>query len=294
MAFSASPEQRFRRKPICAARAPLTAPRISETVQPFPTMLTLRGSSALSPFRLEKLRADLVASGLPVRALAARFVHVAELAGSAGTLSAEQQTVLEKLLTYGPRRAENNVAVSGLVQVIAPRPGTISPWSSKATDIAHICGLAAVKRIERVVEFTVDIGSGGSLPDTQHSLLQQKLHDRMTQVVFDSLEACAALFSHATPSPMTSVPVLAQGRAALVEANTALGLAADLQLAAALPNVDLVEYIGGSPYVDGILETPFVLDSEGYLPIPESPGLGVRLSREKLARFTPDPGVLFA
>jgi len=225
MAFSASSEQRFQRKPICAARAPLTAPRISETVQPFPTMLTLRGSSALSPFRLEKLRADLVASGLPVRALAARFVHVAELAGSAGTLSAEQQTVLEKLLTYGPRRAENHSSVTGLVQVIAPRPGTISPWSSKATDIAHICGLAAIKRIERVVEFTVDIGSGGSLPDTQHTLLQQKLHDRMTQVVFDSLEACAALFSHATPSPMTSVPVLAQGRAALVEANTALGLA---------------------------------------------------------------------
>jgi L-alanine-DL-glutamate epimerase-like enolase superfamily enzyme len=76
--------------------------------------------------------------------------------------------------------------------------------------------------------------------------------------------------------------------------NTALGLAADLQLAAALPNVDLVEYIGGSPYVDGILETPFVLDSEGYLPIPETPGLGVNLSREKLARFTPDPSVLFA
>ncbi len=76
--------------------------------------------------------------------------------------------------------------------------------------------------------------------------------------------------------------------------NTALGLAADLQLASALPNVDLVEFIGGSPYVDGILEEPFVLDEDGYLPIPDVPGLGVRLSREKLKRFTPDPGVLFA
>ena len=75
--------------------------------------------------------------------------------------------------------------------------------------------------------------------------------------------------------------------------NTALGLAADLQLASALPNVDLVEFIGGSPYVDGILEEAFVLDADGYLPIPDVPGLGVRLSREKLARFTPDPGVLF-
>lgn len=59
-------------------------------------------------------------------------------------------------------------------------------------------------------------------------------------------------------------------------------------------NVDLVEFIGGSPYVDGILEEPFVLDADGYLPIPDVPGLGVRLSREKLSRFTPDAGVLFA
>ena len=183
-------------------------------------MLILRGSSALSPFRLEKLRADLVASGLPVRALAAEYVHVAELSGE---LSADQLTVLEKLLTYGPRRTP--AAISGVVQVVAPRPGTISPWSSKATDIAHICGLAPVKRIERVIQYTIALDSASSLPATHYSLLAAKLHDRMTQVVFDSLDACAALFSHAEPRPMTSVPVLARGRAALVEANNALGLA---------------------------------------------------------------------
>ena len=66
-----------------------------------------------------------------------------------------------------------------------------------------------------------------------------------------------------------------------------------LQLAAALPNVELVAFIGGSPYVDGILEEPFVLDADGYLPIPQAPGLGVSLSREKLARFTPDAAMLF-
>ena len=75
--------------------------------------------------------------------------------------------------------------------------------------------------------------------------------------------------------------------------NTAVGLAADLQLATALPNVDLVEFIGGSAYLAGITETPFVLDAEGYLAIPDAPGLGVRLDREKLARYTPDPSVLF-
>ncbi len=75
--------------------------------------------------------------------------------------------------------------------------------------------------------------------------------------------------------------------------NTALGLAADLQLATALPNVELVEFIGGSPYVDGITETPFSLDEDGHLTIPEAPGLGVRLDRDKLGRYTPDAAVLF-
>jgi L-alanine-DL-glutamate epimerase-like enolase superfamily enzyme len=75
--------------------------------------------------------------------------------------------------------------------------------------------------------------------------------------------------------------------------NTALGVAADLQMAAAFPNVDLVEFIGGSPYVDGILTEPFVLDAEGELAIPDAPGLGIRLDREKLARYAPDADALF-
>jgi D-galactarolactone cycloisomerase len=75
--------------------------------------------------------------------------------------------------------------------------------------------------------------------------------------------------------------------------NTALGVAADLQLASAFPSADLVEFIGGSPYVDGILETPFELDADGNLPIPQLPGLGVAIDREKLGRYTPDPAPLF-
>ncbi|WP_210484716.1 mandelate racemase/muconate lactonizing enzyme family protein [Microvirga antarctica] len=76
--------------------------------------------------------------------------------------------------------------------------------------------------------------------------------------------------------------------------NTALGLAADLQMAAAFADADLVEYIGGSPYVDGILAEPFALDSEGYLAIPDKPGLGVAIDREKLARFVANPDAMFA
>ena len=75
--------------------------------------------------------------------------------------------------------------------------------------------------------------------------------------------------------------------------NTALGVAADLQMATAFPETDLVEFIGGSPYVDGITVEPFKLDKEGYLQIPDRPGLGVEIDRKKLARYTDDPKILF-
>ena len=86
-------------------------------------MLILRGSPALSAFRLQKLTESLVASELPVRGLSATFVHVVE---STAELSPFERQVLERLLTYGPRRSA--APVSGLQQVVAPRPGTISPW----------------------------------------------------------------------------------------------------------------------------------------------------------------------
>ncbi len=75
--------------------------------------------------------------------------------------------------------------------------------------------------------------------------------------------------------------------------NTALGVAADMQMAAAFPDADLVEFIGGSAYVDGILAEPFALDADGWLTIPDKPGLGVTIDRNKLARYTPDPAPLF-
>ncbi|HSY53756.1 MAG TPA: phosphoribosylformylglycinamidine synthase, partial [Opitutaceae bacterium] len=190
-------------------------------------MLILRGSPALSQFRLQKLLQDLAAAGLPVRAISAEFVHIVELTAE---LAERESAVLEKLLTYGPRRAA--AAVTGLIQVVAPRPGTISPWSSKATDIAHICGLAGVKRIERVIAYSIDLGGASHLKSEISDLksglratLAARLHDRMTQVVFSDLAACDALFRHETPRAMASVPVLAQGRAALVAADRALGLA---------------------------------------------------------------------
>ncbi|HVU32476.1 MAG TPA: phosphoribosylformylglycinamidine synthase [Opitutaceae bacterium] len=182
-------------------------------------MLTLRGSPALSQFRLQKLVLDLTTAGVPARAVGADFYHVVEVAGE---LPAADREVLEKILTYGPSRAATEI--KGVLQVVAPRPGTISPWSSKATDIAHTCGLAAVKRIERVVTFTIDVG-GAALTSAQRQALAAKLHDRMTQVVFNDLASADVLFRHDSPRQMTTVPLLAQGRAALVSANRTLGLA---------------------------------------------------------------------
>ena len=189
-------------------------------------MLILRGSPALSSFRLAKLLQDLTSAGLPAVALAAEFVHIVDLARE---LTAAERSLLDKLLTYGPTRAA--APLKGVVQIVAPRPGTISPWASKATDIAHICGLDAIKRIERVIAYTVDVGASvppfplSPLDAAQLGRLQARLHDRMTQAVFGDLSACSLLFEHEPPRQLATVPVHRHGRAALVAANRDLGLA---------------------------------------------------------------------
>ena len=189
-------------------------------------MLILRGSPALSSFRLQKRLASLTSAGLPVRRLSADYVHVVE---TSGNLSPEQEQILAKLLTYGPSRSGESL--TGLTQVVAPRPGTISPWSSKATDIAHICGLEPVRRIERVIAYTFDLDNAAlpkplsTLSADQLKALRAEIHDRMTEAVFDRLEDCEGLFRHNEPQPLASVPILANGRAALVDANRDLGLA---------------------------------------------------------------------
>lgn len=181
-------------------------------------MLKLRGAPALSEFRLQKLLSDLQSQSLPVQALYAEYLHVAE---SSQDLTMDESTVLEKLLTYGPKLEEHQG--QGTLFVVAPRPGTISPWSSKATDIAKICGLASIRRIERAIVYWVQV-SESMTPDLRLKI-QSKLHDRMTQVVFEHPDQLQNLFSHETPRPVESVPVLAQGKVALVEANQRLGLA---------------------------------------------------------------------
>ncbi len=175
-------------------------------------MLCLPGSPALSAFRLQKLKRQLLDSGIQVTAIASHYLHLVD-AENAEFDAAERQ-ILDNLLTYGPK--SNPEAVEGQRLIVIPRPGTISPWSSKATDIAHNCGLERIHRIERGIVY--DIAADGELP-------RALLHDRMTEIVVDDIEGCAALFQHHAPRPLREIDTAGGGRAALERANLDLGLA---------------------------------------------------------------------
>ncbi|MGC1330164.1 phosphoribosylformylglycinamidine synthase [Pseudomonas sp.] len=179
-------------------------------------MLILRGAPALSAFRHGKLLEQLSQKVPAVSGLYAEFAHFAEVAGE---LTADEQQVLARLLKYGPSVPVQEPA--GRLFLVMPRFGTISPWSSKASDIAHNCGLGNVQRLERGIAFYVT----GELSEAQAQVVAGLLHDRMTQVVLSKLEEAAGLFSHAEPKPLTAIDVLGGGRGALEKANVELGLA---------------------------------------------------------------------
>ncbi|HEX6764387.1 MAG TPA: phosphoribosylformylglycinamidine synthase, partial [Polyangiaceae bacterium] len=176
-------------------------------------MLSFRGTSALTPFRRRKLFEELrgVAPGLT--GLSAEFVYFADAPG----LDAEATRRLEALLPLG---APESIP-DGRLCLVVPRLGTLSPWASKATDIAHGCGLAAVKRLERGIAYRL----AGNLADGAFERAAAKLHDRMTQAVLERLEDAERLFEQARPRRFSRVPVLAEGKNALVRANGELGLA---------------------------------------------------------------------
>lgn len=181
-------------------------------------ILKLRGGVALSQFRLDKLLTAAREAGLPPLTLNAEFWHFVE---SDRALSEEEQAVLAKLMTYGePPLA---TAPTGELFLVTPRLGTLSPWASKATDIAQHCGLEGIHRIERGTAFHVL--PSAPLSDDQRRVLVGLLHDRMTETVLTSLDEANRLFTHVEPQPLTTVDILGGGRDALVAANGDLGLA---------------------------------------------------------------------
>jgi phosphoribosylformylglycinamidine synthase len=194
-------------------------------------MLILPGSNALSAFRSQRLLTQLQAVAPAIVAVQARFYHFID---SSAALSEDDQARLGAMLTYGEPAAAS--AQDGATEAffVIPRLGTISPWASKATDIAHNCGMAHVHRIERGVAFTVflkggilgtSLGSTKHLSDSETEAVAGLLHDRMTETVLRSADDAAHLFRELEAKPFESIDVLAAGKQALEKANTDLGLA---------------------------------------------------------------------
>ncbi|MDQ1815546.1 phosphoribosylformylglycinamidine synthase [Massilia sp. CCM 9210] len=194
-------------------------------------MLILPGSNALSVFRSQRLLSQLQAVAPAITAVQARFYHFID---TSAALSADDTSRLSAMLTYGePAAASPHEGVTEEFFVI-PRLGTISPWASKATDIAHNCGMAHVHRIERGIAFSVSlktgilgssIGAAKKLSDAETEAVAALLHDRMTESVLRNADQASSLFRELEARPLESVDVIGAGKHALEKANTELGLA---------------------------------------------------------------------
>ncbi|MGY4828705.1 phosphoribosylformylglycinamidine synthase [Sphaerotilaceae bacterium SBD11-9] len=186
-------------------------------------LLHFEGGNALSAFRAQALLPRLQAVSPRITGVHARHVH---WVWSEAKLDAQAADKVEALLRYGDAYTGPS---EGALIVVAPRLGTVSPWASKATDIAHNCGLA-IKRVERVTEFRLTLKSGllGGTKVLSGEELQAAaalLHDRMTESVLLARQDAAHLFDEQPGKPMEHVDVLGKGRAALESANTEFGLA---------------------------------------------------------------------
>jgi phosphoribosylformylglycinamidine synthase len=178
-------------------------------------MLILRGPPALSAFRRQRLLEKIRAAVPGAAALKGEFAYFVE---SARDLLPAERTTLESLLMA---RSDPDASLpSGQLVLVVPRPGTISPWSSKATDIARVCGLSAVRRVERGIAYYL----GGIAPSEVPQVTPWIL-DRMTQTVLDRFEQAACLFRTEEPAPLVRIDLARRGRAALVQADQDLGLA---------------------------------------------------------------------
>jgi phosphoribosylformylglycinamidine synthase len=179
-----------------------------------PQILTLRSPHALTPFRLARRLSELQELAPGLRGLDAEHWYFVELERE---LSATELSRLLAVVEAEPLGAEP----SARVVIVAPRLGTISPWSSKATDILRVCGVAGVRRIERATTFLLS----GSCSESGWVELRAELFDRMTETVLASRAEAELLFSQGAPRSLAQIDALGLGRAALERANGELGLA---------------------------------------------------------------------
>ncbi len=181
-------------------------------------VLPLRGATALSDFRVEKLLQKAAAAGLPPAGLKSEYWY---FAGSADAPDAGSIEKLQALLAAESVEQTPQASAGLHLFLIAPRIGTISPWASKATDIARNCGLDNIERIERGMAVWIE----GALTEAQKQQWAALLHDRMTESVLTDFQAASALFAHPQAQTFNTVDVLGAGKEALMQANRELGLA---------------------------------------------------------------------
>jgi phosphoribosylformylglycinamidine synthase len=185
------------------------------------------GASALSDFRQTRLLETLTRIDANITGVRGQYLH---FVNAQTPLSAEDNAKIEALMHYGDPLEETKERGTAETFLVVPRFGTVSPWASKATDIAHLCGLTQVRRIERGVEYTVTLKSGllggkKALSDEARAAVAAALHDRMTESVSPSRDHALHLFDELPAKPLQTVDVLSNGRGALEAANTELGLA---------------------------------------------------------------------
>ena len=183
-------------------------------------MRIIRGSTAFSQFRIEKKLAELSRILPGIRKARAEFIHFLDIDDP---LTSRQEEQLTELLAYG--QPANDAVAMQPACIVIPRPGMISPWSSKATDILHHCGLASLKRVERGTCWYLEFTDGQQPGHGQLDKIKHCLHDRMTQIVIDDINEAACLFAVREAGRLTHIRLGADGKSALQEANSTLGLA---------------------------------------------------------------------
>lgn len=187
-------------------------------------MLILAGGNALSEFRVNKLLPALQAYVPTIKSVQSHFIHFAE---TSADLSREENTQLDALLNYGNASCDHEDHSIKLIFI--PRPGTISPWSSKASDIVHNSGLTKINRLERGKVFSFQLEDADVLTGDQIEQLKPLLHDRMTEILIHDEKEAVALFASTAPAQLEQVDIISGGINALESANIEMGLALSVE-----------------------------------------------------------------
>ena len=195
-------------------------------------MLILNGYSALSNLRKQQFLNTIQKTHKSVKSIEAQFIHFVDISEP---LTIDENDTLTMLLSYGQEWGSANIHGTQTF-IIVPRLGTISPWSSKATDIVKNIGLDKITGLERGILFAIE----GTLTDVEFTNVKDQLHDKMVNTVLHDLEQCSIIFDKQEPTPLTYIDVLKDGVDAIKKIDTTLGLAL---------NEQEIEYLNQS-YID--------------------------------------------